>query len=70
MNLRSSKKRYKNIEDHYDQITPLILYERTRIYDWGLVYVWLTKRKTGRKDVNKRISRPYVNKIYQQFSDN
>ena len=51
---------YKNIEDQYDQITPLVI-----IGQLGLVE--LTNRKMGRKDVNKQINRQFVNEITIMF---
>ena len=52
---------YKNIEDHEGQITPLILYERPHTYYWSIMaFLVKTNRKTGRKDLNKLISRPLL----------
>ena len=53
----STNRVIKNIEDHKDQITPLILYERSHNYDWSIRAVRLTNKKTRREHVNKLSSR-------------
>ena len=51
------QERYQNIEDHSDQITPLILYERPHNHDWSiwtsLVGQWEDGKK-GCKQTNQQ----------------
>jgi hypothetical protein len=48
---------YKDIEDHLDQITSLILYKWPHNYDWSITDYLIDHRKMRRKVVNKLISR-------------
>ena len=41
--------RYKNIEDHIDQISPQILYERPHNYDWSVRPSLVAQKEDGKK---------------------